>query len=77
MPDFITKNLSAFITIAIITMGGVVSFTRIESKVSALETRVDKLEESNTDIRDTLNRIDKRLSLILCKMDSSTCLEKP
>lgn len=75
MPDFISKNLSAFITIVIISIGGIVSFTKIESKVSALETRVDKLEESNSDIRDTLNRIDKRLSLILCKMDSSTCLE--
>jgi len=76
MPDFITKNLSAFVTIAVLATGGIISFTKIESKVSALETRVDKLEESNTDIRDTLNRIDKRLSLILCKMDSSTCLEK-
>jgi hypothetical protein len=74
MPEFITKNLSAFITIAVITMGGIVSFTKVEAEVGILEGRVQKLESQSVQVVDTLNRIDKRLALLLCKFDSSTCL---
>ena len=74
MPDFISKNLSAFITIAVITMGGIISFTKVEAEVNILETRVEKLESQSVQVVDTLNRIDKRLALLLCKFDSSTCL---
>ena len=74
MPDFISKNLSAFITIAVITMGGIISFTKVEAEVNMLETRVEKLESQSVQLVDTLNRIDKRLALLLCKFDASTCL---
>jgi len=73
MTDFMSKNLTAVITIIVLVSGVIVSFTKIESQVGALEERVSKLERSNGDIQETLVRIDKRLSLILCKMDTSTC----
>jgi len=74
MPDFITKNLSAFITIAIITMGGIVSFTKVEAEVGTLETRVSKLEAEQANVISLLSKIDKRLALLLCRFDTSTCL---
>lgn len=74
MPDFILKNISAFITIALITMGGVISFTKVEAEVNILETRVSKLESEQANVISLLSKIDKRLALLLCRFDASTCL---
>lgn len=76
MPDFISKNLSAFITILVISTGGIVSFSRQGTEIEYLKNRVEKLESSQADVVALLSKIDKRLGLISCKLDNSTCLEK-
>ncbi len=76
MPEFISKNLGALITIIVISVGGIVSFNKQGSEIEYLKERVVKLETSQADVISLLSKIDKRLGLISCKLDSSTCLEK-
>ena len=74
MPNWVKDNLSTFITIAVISMGGIISFTTLQNNVDALETRVEKLEASNENITRTLNSIDKKMSIVICKIDPANCL---
>jgi len=73
MPDFLTKNLSTFITIAVISISGIVSFAILKNDVAAIESRVNRLETSNENVVLYLNRIDKKLALLLCRMDNTAC----
>lgn len=73
--NFITRNLAAWITIATITVGGIVSFSKQGSDIEYLKGRVEKLESGQAEVVQLLSKIDKRLSLISCKLDPGTCLE--
>jgi hypothetical protein len=73
MPNWVKDNLGTLLSIIIISVGGIVSFSTLQNNVSALESRVEKLETSNTDISTTLIRIDKKLALLLCRMDNTNC----
>lgn len=76
MPDnFITRNLAAWLTIATILIGGIINFSKQGSDIEYLKGRVEKLENGQADVVALLSKIDKRLSLISCKLDPSTCLE--
>ena len=74
MPEFITKNLAVLLSVIVISVGGLLSFNTLQNNVNILESRVNKLEESNTDIRDILARIDKKMSLLICKQQPENCL---
>ena len=76
MPDWLSKNLGSFITIVVISVGGVASFTRTETKLAILEERVTKLEASNTDLLTMMAKIDKKISLLICRTDPNLCLER-
>lgn len=76
MTDFIQRNLSAFLTIIIISTGGIVSFSKQGSEIEYLKGRVEKLENGQVEVVQLLSKINRRLSLISCKLDASTCLEK-
>lgn len=74
--NFFTKNLAAWITIATISVGGIVSFSTLRVNVSALETRVEKLEDSNKEVLKYLNSIDKKLGLVACRISPDACLKE-
>lgn len=76
MTDFIKNNLSALITIIVISTGGIVSFSKQSTEIDYLKERVVKLESSQSAVVELLSKINRRLSLISCKLDPSTCLEK-
>ena len=76
MPDFITKNLSAFVTIIVITISGIVSLNKQASEIEYLKQRVVKLEDGQSNVVQILSKIERRLSLIGCKLDPALCLEK-
>ena len=73
MTSWIKDNFSTFITIAVMSISGVVSFAILKNDVAAIESRVDRLETSNENVVLYLNRIDKKLALLLCRMDSTAC----
>jgi hypothetical protein len=76
MPDWLSKNLPAFITLVVISAGGIASFARMEAKIQTLEERVTRLEASQDNMLSLLNKVDRKLALLLCKTDPNFCLER-
>jgi len=76
MPDWISRNIPAFVTLAVISAGGITSFARMEAQIQIMDARVTKLESQNQDMWSLLNRVDRKLALLLCKTDTNLCLEQ-
>jgi chaperonin cofactor prefoldin len=52
------------------------SFARMESQIQQLDNRVTRLENQQDNMVEVLNRLDKRIALLLCKTDPTACLER-
>ena len=76
MPEWLSRSAAAIITLLIVSIGGIMSFARMESQIQQLDNRVTRLENQQDNMVEVLNRLDKRIALLLCKTDPTACLER-
>lgn len=82
MLEWLKNNVSVAITVGSMATGAVAGYTKLETEVAALGSRISTIEKANDSLssqlkeqKAILDKIDKRVGYLLCEKDKKFCVE--
>lgn len=82
MVDWLKNNVSVVLTIGSMATGAVAGYTKLETDVAGLRGRIEVIEKANESLvvqlkeqKIILDKIDRRMTYLLCEKDKKFCVE--